>query len=425
MTMAPYYRSRNLFKQNVRYRTLMSHQKREHKNIINFNYGEKCFYGRMNYTQVAIALARPGRAHATLIGIKNAQEGSTITALNFVAEAFDEMARHFEKCAQAGLIRGGEKYLSKLVAYKAYEDPMIKYSELQDAFAATIKKKFRANKAQFVDIHGFLPQFLQLIEKPLTRIPITYPGLLKSRLCTTMNTGLAIEIADVDCSDDVSKINDFVKSPNWKFFVNACNRFGFLIDENVPWRIVADVSPAAMRARESKYNILPTSALFNIVYNPAGLIYYTRMLDDILAMYNATRRKLVEVEQVCNGKITRRRVSPMRYTVTDLAKEIPAAPRVAIYCALRIAESQPELSQVARRQIIDDCLEMYRANGMIGDTLNHFEEFIAKTFDKVGSYSYINRTMPLKVASAKARDPRNLGRTLISNSETESDISNY
>jgi len=328
---------------------------------------------------------------------------------------------------QAGLIRGDEKYLSQLVAHKGYEDPLIKFNELQKAYASTLKKKFATNKVECLDIHSFLPAFIQHVERGSSRIPVTYPGFLKSRLCTVMNTGLAIEIADIECSDDLSKVSEFVSSPNWDFFVRTCSDFGFMIDENVPWRLVADISPRAMLARKSAYLILPTNALLSVVYQPAGQSYYVAMSDYLLKFYNATRRKFVRVRETCNGKVVTRQVAPERYSVSTLYSAIGPKKRMAIYCALRLAEQKPELSHDTRQQIIDDCLEMYESTGLVGDTLARFETFISKTFDKVGSYSYLNSTLPLKVATARAHHPRRSAQQLspLFPSEKDIDFSDY
>tara|TARA_R110001599_G_scaffold285753_1_gene488112 strand:- start:1177 stop:2466 length:1290 start_codon:yes stop_codon:yes gene_type:complete len=417
--------TRDLFKQNIRYRIKLNSSKRIHKNIVNFNYGEKCFYGRMDYAEGPIVL-RQRAAGGSLIGIRASKVGGApIQALNFVAEAFDQMVLHFNKCVQAGLIRGDQKYLSQLLAYKAYEDPLLKFNELQSAYATTLRRKFAANKAEFLDIDSFLPLLIQQVEASSAKIPVTYPGFIKSKLCTVLNTGLAIEIADIECSDDQSKITEFVSSPNWEFFVRTCNEYGFMIDENIPWRLVADISSEAMEARESKYPVFPTPALLSLYYEPVGRFYYVAMMDYLLNFYNSTRKKFVRVSEMCNGERVRSQAQPQTYNTHELYGIINTDKRIAIYCALRIAEEKPDLSNEARLQIVNDCLEMYRGTGNVGDTLRRFENYVAKTFDKVGSYSYLNRTMPLKIAAARARSPRRENKPVISTIEEESDISNY
>ena len=128
---------------------------------------------------------------------------------------------------------------------------------------------------------------------------------------------------------------------------------------------------------------------------------------------------------MCNGERVRSQAQPQTYNTHELYGIINTDKRIAIYCALRIAEEKPDLSNEARLQIVNDCLEMYRGTGNVGDTLRRFENYVAKTFDKVGSYSYLNRTMPLKIAAARARSPRRENKPVISTIEEESDISNY
>ena len=31
------------------------------------------------------------------------------------------------------------------------------------------------------------------------------------------------------------KINAFINSPNWEFYLNACRSHGFMVDQEMPW----------------------------------------------------------------------------------------------------------------------------------------------------------------------------------------------
>ena len=57
------------------------------------------------------------------------------------------------------------------------------------------------------------------------------------------------------------------------------------------------------------------------------------------------------------------------------------------YCTTRIAEEEIQLSENEIRILIDDTIEMSKAN-FIGPAINAFERVINKTFDNLGSLSY-------------------------------------
>ena len=79
-----------------------------------------------------------------------------------------------------------------------------------------------------------------------------------------------------------------------------------------------------------------------------------------------------------------------------------------VYCTLRLNETKPNLSDNAKKMIINDCLNMYQGSTTFGRVLRIFENSIAKTFDSMGSYSYIKKTMQAKLEAVESRNPYNI-----------------
>ena len=82
----------------------------------------------------------------------------------------------------------------------------------------------------------------------------TYPAYIKSKECPINVSGLVIEIGSIKTNDDNFKYENFYKSANWEFFLNACNTYGFMVDCNMPNRLVADIGSATMVEKMRKYN---------------------------------------------------------------------------------------------------------------------------------------------------------------------------
>jgi len=347
-------------------------------------------------------------------------------ALNFVAEAFDEMVLHFEQCSNAGLIRSDEQYLSKPLAHRAFEDPFVKFEEVRQAYKKALRKKFKRNQVEFLNVDQFLPHFIRESSVAAGSVPLTYPGFLKSRYCTALNTGLAIDIADLNCSDDISKFVKFLSSPNWEFFVSTCNDFGFMIDMNIPWRIVADISRPAMQARQSNYQTPNPMALMSLYYTIAGHDYFQLLTSEILGYYNATRRKRVRVGIPCgDGGRVYKQAAPARYSEAELVSYIGRTKRLSIYCALRLAEERGNIETSVREQIIDDCLAIYKSTNSIGAAIEYFESFISKTFDKRGSFSYLSTALPARLREVKHRRRNRDGTRLVHEQGSESNGGGY
>ena len=112
---------------------------------------------------------------------------------------------------------------------------------------------------------------MPMLENAIDRQPFTYTGFIKSRNCTVMNTGLAIEIADLEYTNDVEKIANFRQSMNWEYFVNTCDTYGFMVDYNVPWRIVADIGSDAMLEAARQRGFSNVESILTQAYGKASI----------------------------------------------------------------------------------------------------------------------------------------------------------
>ena len=79
--------------------------------------------------------------------------------------------------------------------------------------------------------------------------------------------GLCVEIAAEDHRDDSVKYEQYIKNPNFGVYVQAANAFGFMIDLNAPWRLVANMNSPNMKKYMKKYYIEDHKQLFNDFYH--------------------------------------------------------------------------------------------------------------------------------------------------------------
>ena len=62
----------------------------------------------------------------------------------------------------------------------------------------------------------------------------------ESAKTSVLNTGLAIEIFDGDYGNDAQSVS-FINDPNYPIYEELCRKYGFKIDKNIPWRMVANI----------------------------------------------------------------------------------------------------------------------------------------------------------------------------------------
>jgi len=208
-------------------------------------------------------------------------------------------------------------------------------------------------------------------------------------LCPIGCSGVAIEVADLNAANDDDKITQFLNSKNWEFFVNACNSYGFMIDLNIPWRIVADIDSEAMQAYASLYGVTTTDEILRLGYGYAHAGYYAKFKYQLLRLYNEVKVDKFLVTKQCGDKTISTFVEAQSYTPERLFKVFSDEYFLKIYFDVRFLEEESHFDEVQKMLLVDDCLEIYSNSG-INNAINKFERILNKPFDYRGSLSYIN-----------------------------------
>jgi hypothetical protein len=103
--------------------------------------------------------------------------------------------------------------------------------------------------------------FIKVFKSFVTRITPTYPitksGFICSPFCTPNISGLIVEIAQAAPGDDKEKYTKFINDPNFPFYTRAAEKFGFKIDKNAPWCLVADLGSPVMENYMRHFPLVP------------------------------------------------------------------------------------------------------------------------------------------------------------------------
>ena len=203
---------------------------------------EKVLYGRVDEKQNAIWLPN---VSPRLGQLKETKE--FILALNFVADAFNDLKRHFDKAAGSQKIPPTGLYagLEPKRGWRDFDSDYKKYLQLFfDTFEAVIfKMKYHRKIKTF---HDYMKIFFLTMNRILGDLPLTRTGFIKSRFCSPFATGLFIDLSTDNANDDQKK-KEYIADTNFNFFRNSALKHGFLVDKNVPWRLIADVSSVPMQ----------------------------------------------------------------------------------------------------------------------------------------------------------------------------------
>jgi len=379
--------AKDLFEKRVIYRGAVAGSV-EYTNLVDFNFGEKYFYGRTNRLFVPITI------NEAFLGKKYFKTSTANLAINFVVDAFEALAAQYNKCADTGNIDVNDTYLSRLIVHKAWVDPNTMYDDYLVTYTAQMKKALRTKAVKVRNFDGFLNEVTALLKASAYTIPFTKPAFIKSRRCPINCSGLAVEIADLDAANDQNKIDQFVSSPNWEFYVNACRSFGFMVDQFVPWRLVADIASTPMLDFANEYNFTTTDQILELGYGRVHSGYFSRFKFYLLNLYNNLKLESFVEPIECNGVVKTQTVTPQVYSIEQLSALYSEGDFLEIYFNIRFLEEESQFQDFEKEMLIDDCLEIYEARG-IGHALEAFERILNKPFDYRGSLSYIKEYLEI------------------------------
>ena len=177
-------------------------------------------------------------------------DGNTFYALNFVADAWRDLALALRQLRNQGVLYENSPWAEPVVkrAYvdipTAYDDYMM--STIYPSFSYDyLEVKDRSSKVlKFSDyLSYFTDYFFRLMSQAG---PLSLSGYIESTRSSPNISGLVIEISDAPHDDDENKVLTFVDA-NFPLVHQIISHYGFSFDINAPWRLVANIDSPAMR----------------------------------------------------------------------------------------------------------------------------------------------------------------------------------
>jgi len=353
-------------------------------NLVDFNFGEKFLYGRVTRKFKPIYFNNNFVKLKTFNPINS--QGTPPQAINFVVDMFNRLSIQFDKCAATGKINPNDPFLSSLKVYKGYENPIELHGSFLQAQLNAFSRQLKLSR--YKTLQEFMIKFEALVEESLKLYPITFSGFVKSRFCPISVSGLTIEIADSSYFNDNAKIQEFINSPNWEFYLNACRSYGFMIDKLIPWRLVADIGTNECLEYSRNYRLLNTNQILNDAYGRTDLIFFNKLKFYILNLYNQNASTYSESYD-CNGIQRTRYVEVPQLTIQQFDKIISEERLLRLYLKMRMKEEDKNLFQGQKTKLVQDTVELYKIKNL-SYALDYFENIVNQPFDSDGSLSYIN-----------------------------------
>lgn len=391
--------------------TILRETNRGNSNVVDFNFGDKIYYGKVNehFSPVFLpqrksfgtsAVDLSNKRNTRLKAVTAADSQRPQYAIDFVADIFEEMRSKFIQAAAAGKIEQSHPYLSNLKVYKSYTSPENEYLNYKKILFQQLKTNIRKSGVLIKNFDDFIRALVNVAPLLCSKTPFTFAGYIKSTKNTVMSSGFALEIADMSKTNDAEKINTFYNSANWDYFVQACNNYGFMIDYECPWRIVCDIAAPDVQQYIYDNGNEDYRHLLTTTYSSAGIRSLYSMPQDLLDLYNMVRTKKIVIPSICSeGKTILKTIQTAEYTINDIYLKYGLRYFAHLYLKMRFfEENQGTLSVHEQYQIKKDVLRLCDTFESFYPVEIYFERFINKPFDKKFSTGYyVNVAWPATI----------------------------
>lgn len=322
------------------------------KSVTNFDYSERVLYGRVDNEMTPIMV------HETQLRTLPADGEKTFRALDFVVSAFEDFQKAFKNAREKGQISPNQGFMTFPEAKSGYVSPTSHYMEYRTALFELFIEKIRSDKEANVkikDFDSFLPYFDQFVTDATQRAPFTFSSYMRSKYSSVKMTGLAIELLELDASRDERKVEMVYDNPNYPFYENMAIQFGFSIDKNVPYRLIADLNSPAMQRYMTAHGYDNYLTVLKRCYRKAWLPGYNNFKSLYAIYYNSFVRfnpSVVSPYMKKNGKYAGKRTVRETRDLIELNKTYGEEWFLLKYAQVRNAEEGYPLSEARLKQVV-------------------------------------------------------------------------
>ncbi len=255
-------------------------------------------YGRVDAEMNPIFLAEDN-----LRQLPVGPSGDTMFALGFVADAFKDLQEYFQKAIDSGRVSAEGTVFGQINAMKAWDTKTgihhaynTYWEEIYSLFVGKWLDSFSMNKILTFD--DFVKLWLTMATKLAFQKPITRVAFITSSQLDPRASGLVIDLVNGKHDDDYGKYIGFIRDPNFSFFARSCERHGFYVDKNAPWRIYADITNPYMKEKIEKFGTPSMDEFFTTYYLKASNYEMDNLKIRLFQMYDLFLQQYPDVTKL-------------------------------------------------------------------------------------------------------------------------------
>ena len=202
-----------------------------------------------------------------------------LVSFDFIIQAFDEFIYFLQRATTQGRL-SIRNLLGNFKVKRSFEDTPNQYLNFAWGIINSFNDYIVSTNKMVLNMESYVCEFLKYFElNPLNLF--SYYSIFASAKTSVRGSALAIEFSAANHDSDITK-NRFFKNAEFHKYVQTAANFGFRINKNAPWMIIADLNSKPMQTGHTikrrkttqtvdgylAQNMIPdTGALFTQRYN--------------------------------------------------------------------------------------------------------------------------------------------------------------
>ena len=177
--------------------------------------------------------------------LKQYRAPETVFGLAPVVDAYRAMTEYLQEylVATGEAVLPTDSIFRSITPVRGWESATKLYTEHLQNIAANFNNQFLTLQMEqsITNFESFLKLFFEYLHIVITAVPFTFTAFLRSRFCNPRVSGLVLEVFDAPHDRDFLK-EGFLNDEGLDFWLKVTKQFGFMVDKNAPFRLVADVT---------------------------------------------------------------------------------------------------------------------------------------------------------------------------------------
>lgn len=165
-----------------------------------------------------------------------------LSVFDFVLDAFKEFITFLERATSQGRT-GLKRLLNNFSISESFFSSKGVYLEYSMAFMNSFNEYVISQNIKILNLEKYICEFIKFLTS--SRSYFSFYSLYAGRFININATGLAFEF-DLKNHDDDSLKNIYFQHPEFKKYVQTAANFGFRVNKNAPWMLVADLQSVPM-----------------------------------------------------------------------------------------------------------------------------------------------------------------------------------